>query len=166
MEERRSSSPPPRPKATTGEWLLTFPEKRPPGFRRPPGRAERAFNVVSILVLILFAMGWSWSIARAGARRWRSGYSGDRQHRDGAYRQSSAVSRLSHERRSHRPRRARAWRKWQASRPNSAGGNADYADSGRHASTRSRDDLFLWLGGRIHVNVCRSPAPGDLEPGA
>jgi len=67
MEERRSSSLPPRPKATTGEWLLTFPEKRPLGFRRPPGRAERAFNVVSILLLILFAMGWSWSIARARA---------------------------------------------------------------------------------------------------
>jgi hypothetical protein len=47
--------------------LLTFPEKRPLGFRRPPGRAERAFNVVSILVLILFAVGWSWSIARARA---------------------------------------------------------------------------------------------------
>ena len=67
MEERRSSSPAPRPKATTGELLLAFPEKRPRGFRRPPGRAERAFNVVSILVLILFAMGWSWSIARARA---------------------------------------------------------------------------------------------------
>jgi hypothetical protein len=65
MEERRASSPPPRPKATTGEWLLAFPEKRPRGFQRPPGRAERAFNVVSILVLVLFAMGWSWSIARA-----------------------------------------------------------------------------------------------------
>ncbi len=67
MEERRSSSPPPRPKATTGELLLAFPEKRPLGFRRPPGRAERAFNVLSILVLILFAMGWLWSIARARA---------------------------------------------------------------------------------------------------
>src|ERR1700730_6007858 len=67
MEERRSSSPTPRPKATTGEWLLTFPEKRPLGFRRPPGRAERAFNGVSIVVLVFFAVAWSWSIARARA---------------------------------------------------------------------------------------------------
>jgi len=67
MEERRSSSPPPRPKATTGESLLAFPEKRQRGFRRPPGRAERAFNATSIVVLIFFAMGWSWSIARARA---------------------------------------------------------------------------------------------------
>jgi hypothetical protein len=67
MEERRSSSPPPRPKATTGEWLLAFPEKRQRGFAHPPGRAERAFNATSIAVLILFATGWSWSIARARA---------------------------------------------------------------------------------------------------
>src|SRR5450756_2113760 len=65
MEERRSSSPPPRRKTTTGDWLLAFPERRLRGFRRLPGRAERAFNVVSIAVLVLFAMGWSWSIARA-----------------------------------------------------------------------------------------------------
>jgi hypothetical protein len=67
MEERRSSSPPPPRKATTGEWLLAFPEKLPRGFTRPRGRAERTFNVLSIAVLILFAMGWSWSIARARA---------------------------------------------------------------------------------------------------
>jgi hypothetical protein len=67
MEERRSSSPPPRPKATTGEWLLAFPERRPRGFRNSPGRAERIFNVFSVVVLVLFAMGWSWSIARARA---------------------------------------------------------------------------------------------------
>ena len=63
MEERRSSSPPPLRKATTAEWLLAFPEKLPRGFTRPRGRAERAFNVLSIAVLILFAIGWSWSIA-------------------------------------------------------------------------------------------------------
>jgi hypothetical protein len=68
MEERRSSSTPPRRKATTGDWLLlAFPERRPRGFRRPPGRAERTFNVISIAVLVLFAVGWSWSIARARA---------------------------------------------------------------------------------------------------
>ena len=65
MEERRSSSTPPKRKATTGEWLLAFPESRPRGFRRSPGRAERLFNVFSVVVLVLFAMGWSWSIARA-----------------------------------------------------------------------------------------------------
>ncbi|HEX9083316.1 MAG TPA: hypothetical protein VF836_01145, partial [Gemmatimonadaceae bacterium] len=64
---RRSSSTPPRPKATTGDWLLAFPERRPRGLRRPPGRAERTFNFISIAVLVLFAMGWSWSIARARA---------------------------------------------------------------------------------------------------
>jgi hypothetical protein len=67
MEERRSSSPPPRRKTTTGDWLLAFPERLPRGFRRPLGRAERAFNGLSIAVLVLFAMGWSWSIARARA---------------------------------------------------------------------------------------------------
>src|SRR5258708_17456196 len=67
MEESRSSSPPPPRKATTGEWPLAFPEKLPRGFTRARGRAERAFNVFSIAVLILFAMGWSWSIARARA---------------------------------------------------------------------------------------------------
>jgi hypothetical protein len=67
MEERRSSSTPPRRKSTTGDRLVAFPERRPRGFRRPPAGAERAFNVVSIVVLVLFAMGWSWSIARARA---------------------------------------------------------------------------------------------------
>src|SRR6266566_152596 len=67
MKERRSSSPPPRRKATTGDWLLAFPERRPRGFRRPPGRAERLFNIFSIAMLVLFATGWSWSIARARA---------------------------------------------------------------------------------------------------
>ena len=66
MEERRSSSPPPRRKATTGDWLLAFPEQRPRGFRRA-GRAEQVFNVLSIGLLVLFAIGWSWSIARARA---------------------------------------------------------------------------------------------------
>src|SRR5437667_7296899 len=67
MEERRSSSPPPRRKATTGDWLLAFPERRPRGFRRPPGRAERIFNSISVAMLVVFAVGWSWSIARARA---------------------------------------------------------------------------------------------------
>ena len=67
MEERRSSSSPPPRKATPGDWLLAFPEKRPRGFRHSPGRAERLFNVFSVVLLVLFAMGWSWSIARARA---------------------------------------------------------------------------------------------------
>lgn len=67
MEERRASSTPPPRKATPGDWLLAFPEKRPRGFRHSPGRAERLFNVFSVVLLVLFAMGWSWSIARARA---------------------------------------------------------------------------------------------------
>ena len=67
MEERRSSSTPPPRKATPGDWLLAFPEKRPRGFRHSPGRAERLINVFSVVLLVLFAMGWSWSIARARA---------------------------------------------------------------------------------------------------
>lgn len=67
MEERRSSSTPSSRKATAGDWLLAFPESRPRGFRGAPGRAERIFNVFSVVVLVLFAVGWSWSIARARA---------------------------------------------------------------------------------------------------
>src|SRR5437588_4292287 len=62
MEERRSSSPPPRRKATR-EFLLAFPE-RGPRLRRV-GRAERVFTAGAVLLLVLFAVGWSWSIARA-----------------------------------------------------------------------------------------------------
>jgi hypothetical protein len=47
--------------------MLAFPESRPRGFRRSPGRAERIFNIVSVAMLVLFAVGWSWSIARARA---------------------------------------------------------------------------------------------------
>ena len=47
--------------------MLAFPESRPQGWRRPPGRAERTFNVFSVVILVLFATGWSWSIARARA---------------------------------------------------------------------------------------------------
>jgi hypothetical protein len=46
---------------------LAFPESRPRGFRRKAGLAERAFNAFSVLLLVLFAVGWSWSIARARA---------------------------------------------------------------------------------------------------
>src|ERR1700675_2207374 len=67
MKERRSSSTPPSRKSTPSDWLLAFPEQRPRGFRRSPGRAERIFNVVSVAMLVLFAVGWSWSIARARA---------------------------------------------------------------------------------------------------
>jgi len=65
MEERRSSSPTPRRKATTGDWLLAFPQLRQRGFRRPIGRAERILSAIAVGMLLLFAMGWSWSIARA-----------------------------------------------------------------------------------------------------
>ncbi|MFL5597857.1 MAG: hypothetical protein ACJ77S_10390 [Gemmatimonadaceae bacterium] len=67
MDDRRSSSPAPQRKATTGDWQLAFPASVPRGFRRSPGRAERIFNFVSVALLVLFAVGWSWSIARARA---------------------------------------------------------------------------------------------------
>src|SRR5258705_337153 len=67
MVERRSSSTPPMRKATPGEWMLAFPESLPRGFRRKHGRAEKIFNIVSVATLVLFAVGWSWSIARARA---------------------------------------------------------------------------------------------------
>src|ERR1700694_2760662 len=67
MEERRSSSTPLPRKATPRDWMLAFPEQRPRGFRRSPSRAERIFNVASVATLVLFAVGWSWSIARARA---------------------------------------------------------------------------------------------------
>jgi hypothetical protein len=67
MEERRSSSTRPPRKATPRDWLLAFPETRPRGFRRKAGLAERVFNAFSVLLLVLFAVGWSWSIARARA---------------------------------------------------------------------------------------------------
>jgi hypothetical protein len=65
MEERRSSSTPLPRKATPAEWLLAFPEGRPRGFRKSPNTAERLFNALSIVLVALFAIGWSWSIARA-----------------------------------------------------------------------------------------------------
>ena len=58
MEERRASSTPSPRKATPGDWLLAFPEKRPRGFRQSPSRAERFFNVFSVFLLVLFAMGF------------------------------------------------------------------------------------------------------------
>src|SRR5690242_330228 len=64
MEERRSSSPPPRRKATR-DFLLAFPERRP-RFGRI-GRAERIFTALAVVVLVLFTVGWSWSIAKARA---------------------------------------------------------------------------------------------------
>ena len=67
MEERRSSSTQRARKATPGDWLLAFPAERPRGFRNSPGRAERIFNGFSVATLVLFAVGWSWSIARARA---------------------------------------------------------------------------------------------------
>jgi len=67
MEERRSSSTGQNLRSTGAVRLLAFPESRPRGFRHPSGTAEKAFNTGSIILLVLFAMGWSWSIARARA---------------------------------------------------------------------------------------------------
>ncbi len=67
MKERRASSTAQIVRSTAAVPLLAFPESRPRGFRRPSGTAEKIFNAGSILLLVLFAMGWSWSIARARA---------------------------------------------------------------------------------------------------
>jgi len=67
MKERRSSSTAQIVRSTSGTRLLAFPESRPRGFRNPSGTPEKIFNAASILLLVLFAMGWSWSIARARA---------------------------------------------------------------------------------------------------
>src|SRR4051812_796456 len=64
MEERRSSSTSEKARSTT-EGLLAFPVLRADESRRSLSRAERLFNVFSVLVLLLFASGWSWSIAMA-----------------------------------------------------------------------------------------------------
>jgi hypothetical protein len=45
--------------------LLAFPERRP-RFRNI-GRAERIFTSIAVVLLLLFTVGWSWSIARARA---------------------------------------------------------------------------------------------------
>ncbi|MFN2636134.1 MAG: hypothetical protein ABR585_03840 [Gemmatimonadaceae bacterium] len=67
MKERRSSSTPTNRKSTPGEMLLGFPDQRRRAITRSAGRAERIFNVASVVLLVFFAMGWSWSIARARA---------------------------------------------------------------------------------------------------
>jgi hypothetical protein len=66
MEERRSSSTSEKARSTV-EGLLAFPGARERSSWRPVTRAERLFNVFSVIVLILFASGWSWSIAMARA---------------------------------------------------------------------------------------------------
>ncbi len=67
MQDRRASSSPPRRKATPGDWLLAFPQLRERGLRRPIGRAERIFSVAAVALLVLFGVGWFWSIGRARA---------------------------------------------------------------------------------------------------
>ncbi len=52
---------------STPEKLLAFPESRANGTRPPLTSKEKLFNAFSILVLVLFAIGWSWSIASARA---------------------------------------------------------------------------------------------------
>jgi hypothetical protein len=64
MREKRSSSTL-QYAGSTADALLAFPQSRVQGARRPIGRAERIFDIFSVLVLIIFAVGWSWSIANA-----------------------------------------------------------------------------------------------------
>ena len=64
MKERRSSSSSEDARSTF-EGLLAFPVSRTNGARPPGTRAGRVFNFLSVAVLVLFASGWSWSIASA-----------------------------------------------------------------------------------------------------
>ena len=45
--------------------MLAFPDARKSELRSPASRAEKLFNAFSVVVLISFASGWSWSIANA-----------------------------------------------------------------------------------------------------
>ena len=66
MRERRSSSTAGQARSTVEE-ILAFPDSRKEGTARPTTRQEKVFNAFSVIVLILFASGWSWSIANARA---------------------------------------------------------------------------------------------------
>jgi hypothetical protein len=66
MEERRSSSASGKARSTV-DGLLAFPAWRESSPRRKLSRFERFFNVFSVVVLLFFAVGWSWSIANARA---------------------------------------------------------------------------------------------------
>jgi hypothetical protein len=66
MKDRRASSTQWEPRSTP-EHLLAFPYSRVSGARPSPGRRERFFDAFSVIVLIVFASGWSWSIAIARA---------------------------------------------------------------------------------------------------
>lgn len=63
MKERRSSSTVDDPRSTV-ERLLAFP-KSGGSEPRPVTRTERVFNVLAVIVLIVFAGGLTWSIANA-----------------------------------------------------------------------------------------------------
>ena len=66
MKDRRSSSTYQNARSTP-EGLLAFPRSRVSGYRSSPSRRERFFDAFSVIVLIAFATGWSWSIANARA---------------------------------------------------------------------------------------------------
>src|SRR5437764_9112439 len=64
MRDRRSSSTDATTEATPAR-LLAFPEARGRRENRVVSRTERILTTVSVVVLLLFAIGWSWSIAMA-----------------------------------------------------------------------------------------------------
>jgi len=67
MDKRRSTSAIDELWSTVTELALTFPEPARSRWHRKglSTRTERIFNVVSSMVLGVFALGWSWSIATA-----------------------------------------------------------------------------------------------------
>ena len=61
-----ASSPLGRLWSTAHEIAMSFPERERSWHQRGmTGRGERVFNVLSAITLILFALGWSWSIGNA-----------------------------------------------------------------------------------------------------
>jgi hypothetical protein len=66
MKERRSSSTADNVRSTAEE-LLAFPASVRNRGERPATKKEKILNAFSVIVLLLFACGWSWSIANARA---------------------------------------------------------------------------------------------------
>ncbi len=70
MKDRKSTSAIDELWSTVSELALTIPEPARSRWHRKgmSTRTERVFNVASVVVLGLFALGWSWSISTARSR--------------------------------------------------------------------------------------------------